>query len=74
MHRRVLEDYLETLWEECGVEFKFVRSSIDQEDMDFFEGSSPQKAGAGGMATGPASGIRASSWVVDNRRVKLRHL
>ncbi len=35
MHRHVLEEYLEDLWESRGVEFKFVQSSTSQEDLDF---------------------------------------
>ena len=42
MHRHILEGHLERLWEETGVEFKFVRSSDDSEDMAFFRASQPQ--------------------------------
>ena len=46
MHRHVLEEHLEKLWESHGIEFKFVQSSVSQEDMDFFEGPSPPRTGA----------------------------
>ena len=40
MHRHVLEDYLECLWADSGVEFKFLRASSNKEDMNFFRGTS----------------------------------
>ncbi len=52
MHRHILEEYLEGLWESCGAEFKFVRSSHDQTDMDFYEGFPPD----GPRTRGPAAG------------------
>ena len=51
MHRHVLEEYLEDLWESHGVEFKFVKSSASQEDLDFYEGPpSPQTDVRGAMS------------------------
>ncbi len=44
MHRHVLEEHLENLWESYGVEFKFVRSSTSQEDLDFYEGPPSPRA------------------------------
>ncbi len=43
MHRHILEEYLEHLWEETGAESKFVRSSDDSEDMGFFRACQPQR-------------------------------
>ncbi len=43
MHRHLLEENLEQFWEETGVEFKFIRSSADSDDMDFFRGPPAQE-------------------------------
>ncbi len=44
MHRQLLEDYLECLWADSGVEYKFVCSSSNKEDMDFFQGQTSPPA------------------------------
>ena len=44
MHRHVLEDYLECLWADSGVEFKFTRAFSDKADMDFFRVASSSRA------------------------------
>ena len=54
MHRHILEEYLEGMWESFGAEFKFVRSSYDQTDMDFYEGFPPDGPRTMGAATGHA--------------------
>ncbi len=54
MHRHILEEYVEGMWESFGAEFKFVRSSYDQTDMDFYEGFPPDGPRTMGAATGRA--------------------
>ena len=55
MHRHLLEEDLENLREQTGVEFKFVRSSPDTGDMDFFRGPQPQDDGGEGDAVASPS-------------------
>ena len=55
MHRHFLEGYLENLWEETGIESNFIRSSLDQDDMDFYRGSSPQRDETGDINSVPTT-------------------
>ena len=55
MHRHVFEGYLENLWEETRVELEFIRSSSDQDDMDFYRGSSPKRDETGAIDSVPTT-------------------